>query len=144
VNHDSGAEQNSPETQTANVATGPSEISIVLHALRFALVSVVLFLSYFPLRLILWIPAFRRIMADMLEGSALPAVSKFAFGNEKLLLFLSLLLPAAALATLFWKNIRKSFYTLALITFLALIHFAVLFESLWSPLTRLTDQLGPH
>lgn len=81
-------------------------------------------------------------MADMLEGKRLPALSQFVFGNETLLLVLSLLLPAIAIATLFWKNLRRSFYTLGIIILIALFHFAVVFEAFWAPLAGLTQQLG--
>ena len=81
-------------------------------------------------------------MADMLEGSHLPLVSQFVFGNQTLLILSSLLLPTIAVTTLFWNNLRKSFYTLGIITLIALIHFAVVFEAFWTPIARLTQQLG--
>jgi hypothetical protein len=137
VNEDPGSNALPPATRPAN-----SEILAVLKALRFAFVSAVLFLSYFPLRFTLATSAFRNILRDMLEGRRLPVVSQFVFSNETFLLILSLLLPAAAIATLFWKNLRKSFYALGIITLIALFHFAIVFDAFWTPLTTLTDQLG--
>lgn len=89
----SEAGREAPVAPAIGPALAESEIQKLLRAVCFAFVCVVLFIS-----------SFRNILASLLDGRQLPAVSHFVFGNETLLLILSLLLPITGIATLFWKT----------------------------------------
>ena len=68
-------------------------------AIRFALVSIVLGLSYLSLRSSLSIESFSQIFADMLGGKPLPALTQFVLGARPLFVAVSILVPIVAVAT---------------------------------------------
>src|SRR5262245_40173602 len=81
-------------------------------AIRFALVALVLGLSYFSLRSSLSIASFRQMFADMLGNKPLPALTVFVLAARPWFMAVSILVPIMAIATLFLRSVISSFYVL--------------------------------
>jgi hypothetical protein len=119
-----------------------SEDQALLRAVRFALVCLVLGLSYFTIRASIKIPDFQRVFADMLDGAVLPLLTSWVLGGRSVLCVASILFPLAALATLFTRSSTKSVYFLGVLTLMTLLQFGIVCHALSEPLLRLIDQLG--
>jgi hypothetical protein len=119
-----------------------AEMWRIVRAVRFALVCLVLGLSYFDIRVSLAIPNFQRIFADMIEGTALPPVTNLVINGQWALVTCSFLLPATALGTFFFRASTKSIYILGVLALITIVQTAIVCQGLSDPLFRLTSQFG--
>jgi hypothetical protein len=103
-----------------------SELRASSRALRFALVALVLGLSYPNIRLALALPNFQQIYTDMLGNKPLPAATTFIIHARTVLLLLSFAVPLLALLSLALRSLSKSTY---LAGFLILAIFIQLFST---------------
>ena len=111
-------------------------------AIRFALVSIVVGLSYLSLRSSLAIQDFSLIFADMLGGRPLPALTAFVIGARPLFVTVSILVPVVAIATLFLRGVVGSFYIIGVLGFVTIAQFITLYHSLSAPLTQIIRAMG--
>jgi hypothetical protein len=117
------------------------EIWRIVRAVRFALVCIVLGLSYFDIHVSLAIPDFQRIFADMIEGTALPLITTLVIHGHWALVTCSFLLPATALGTFFFRATTKSIYIIGVLALMTILQTAIMCQGLSDPLFRLTKQL---
>jgi hypothetical protein len=118
------------------------EIDRVARAIRFALVCVLLVLSYFSIRGSLVISEFKRIFADMLDGSRLSPVTSLVIASRWVFLTASVVVPVGALITLRDRHVLRSFYVIGTLALITLVQIALLYQALCAPLFTLLDQLG--
>jgi len=120
------------------------ETQRALQGIKFALVSIIVGLSYIDCRASLAISSFRQIFADLLDGKVLPPVASFVFPLRSIFLVISCLIPAVAICTIFMRPKSRIFYLLGALTLAAVLAAILLFTALWSPLLNELDQLGPR
>lgn len=114
----------------------PIDVRQLARAIRFALVAIVLSVSYFGLRSSLSIGQFGAIFNDMLAGRPLPAITVFVLKAKLAFVAVSILLPTAAVATLFQRRVVASFYVIGGLSVLAIVQFVVLYHALSAPLVE--------
>lgn len=95
-------------------------------AIRFALVVIVLGLSYLSFRSSFAIDGFSQIFTDMLSGRPLPRLTVIVIGARSLFVAVSILVPLAALGTLFLRNLVRSFYFIGALGLVTLVQFIIL------------------
>lgn len=128
------AEQNPPQDAI--------DVRRLAHAIRFALVAIVLGLSYLSIRSSLSIGGFSVIFADMLDGRPLPALTRFVLGAAPLFVGVSVLVPIVAVATLFLRGVVRSFYIIGVLGFVTIAQFITLYHGLSAPLTQIISAMG--
>ena len=111
-------------------------------AIRFALVGIVLGLSYFAIRGSLSIDSFAIIFADMLGGRPIPALTRFVIGAAPLFVAVSFLVPVATVATLFLRGVVRSFYVIGALGLVTIVHFILLYHGLSAPLGQIISAMG--
>jgi hypothetical protein len=111
-------------------------------AIRFALVSIVLGLSYLSLRSSFSIESFSQIFADMLGGKPLPGLSQFVLSARPLFVAVGVLVPIVALATLFLRSLVTSFYVIGVLGFVTIAQFITLYHGLSAPLTEIISGMS--
>jgi hypothetical protein len=111
-------------------------------AIRFALVAIVLGLSYLSIRSSLSIGGFSHIFADMLGGRPLPALTQFVLGARPFFVAVSVLVPIVAVATLFLRRVVSSFYIIGTLAFITIAQFATLYHGLSAPLTQIISGMS--
>jgi hypothetical protein len=111
-------------------------------AIRFALVSIVLGLSYLSLRSSLSIGPFERIFHDMLGGKPLPFITQVVIYARPLIVAVSVLVPIITFATLFFRNLIASFYTIGILGFVTIVQFIMCYCGLIAPLTAVIKAMG--
>ena len=111
-------------------------------AIRFALVAIVLGLSYLSLRSSLSIAGFQQIFADMLGGKPLPTLTQFVLSAQPVLVAVSVLVPVVAIATLFMRAVIRSFYIIGALGFVTIAQFIMLYHGLSAPLTQIISAMG--
>ncbi|MEP6669659.1 MAG: hypothetical protein ABJF10_10930 [Chthoniobacter sp.] len=122
----------------------PNTIDILqlARAIRFALVSIVLGLSYFSLRVTLTIEGFEQIFRDMLGGRALPWLTVLILRGRLLFLGVSILVPTLAIGSLFNSQVVRSFYLIGGLGLLTVLQFVVLYHGLTAPLLEIIKAMG--
>ena len=119
------------------------DIRQLARAIRFALVALVLGLSYFGIRASLSVPEFENIFKDMLGGThPLPVLTSFVIQMRLPIIAVSFAIPLVALGSLLWRNLVSSFYLLGCLGLLALLEAIVLYHGLAAPLGMIIEQLG--
>ena len=118
------------------------DVRQLARAIRFALVSIVLGLSYLSLRSSLSIESFSQIFADMLGGKPLPALTQFVLGARPLFVAVSILVPIVAVATLFLRGIVGSFYIIGVLGFITIAQFITLYHGLSAPLSQIISGMN--
>ena len=120
----------------------PIDVRRLARAIRFALVAVIVGLSYFGVRASLSIDGFRQIFLDMLGAHPLPGLTVFVIQMRAVFIAISLLMPTLAIGTLFWRNLIRYFHLLGCLALLAAIHFVTLYHALSAPLAMIIEQMG--
>ncbi len=125
-------------------ATPPELIDVwqLARAIRFAMVAMVLPLSYLSLRSSLSVATFGAVFHDMLGGKPLPALTQFVFAISPVLIGFAFLAPILALATLFLRKVVLSFYILGVLGFLTVVEFILLYHGLSAPLFEIIKAMG--
>ena len=118
------------------------DVRQLARAIRFALVAIVLGLSYLSLRSSLSIGSFELIFRDMLGGKPLPALTQFVLSARPLFVAVSVLVPIAALATLFLRSVIGSFYLIGALGFVTIAQFITLYHGLSAPLTQIISAMS--
>lgn len=118
------------------------DVRQLARAIRFALVAIVLGLSYFSLRSSLSIGSFEFIFRDMLGGKPLPALTVFVLGARPLFVAVSVFVPTVAIAPLFLRGVIGSFYVIGALGFVAIAQFITLYHGLSAPLTQIISAMS--
>ena len=118
------------------------DVRQLARAIRFALVAIVLGLSYLSIRSSLSIGSFGAIFADMLGGRPLPALTRFVLGAAPLFVAISVLVPIVAVATLFLRGVVGSFYVIGVLGFVTIAQFITLYHGLSAPLSQIISGMS--
>ena len=111
-------------------------------AIRFVLVSVVLALSLLSLGCSLRIEGFGQIFNDMLNGVPLPVITAFVLRARFFFVALSVLVPLAAVATLFLRSVIRSLYLLGTLAFVAVVQIITIYYGMSAVLLQTIRALG--
>ena len=125
--------------------TPPQETIDILklgRAIRFALVAIVLALSYVSLRSSLSIGSFSRLFAEMLGGRPLPALTLLVLNAGPVFVAVSVFVPVAALATLFLRSLIESFYIIGALGFVSIAQCIIIYQALAGPLSVIVRGLN--
>jgi hypothetical protein len=116
----------------------PPDLIAITKAIRFAIVCVVLGISYFNIRSALSLDKFAQIFADMFgPAKPLPALTELVLRSPMAVLALSALIPALAVSTLLSRGLVRPFYALGALTLASLAFLVVLFHALSAPLNQI-------
>ena len=119
------------------------DVQQLARAIRFALVAIVLGLSYLSIRSSLSIENFSRIFQDMLAPDhPLPALTLFVLRARPLFVAVSILVPIATFATLFLRGTVRSFYIIGALGFVTIAQFITLYYGLSGPLTQIISAMS--
>jgi hypothetical protein len=118
------------------------DVRQLAHAIRFALVAIVLGLSDLSIRSSLRIGSFELIFRDMLGGKPLPAGTQFVLSARPLFLGVSILVPIVAVATLLLRHLVSSFYVIGALGFITIAQFITLYHGLSAPLTQIISAMS--
>lgn len=120
----------------------PADLAAVIRAIQFAMISVVLVVSYFNIHESFSIPKFQAIYHDMLGDEALPVITVWVINCSSILLLLSIALPVIGIGTLFMRNLPNSFHTLGGVLVLATLQAIFLFHALSAPLLEIVRKMS--
>jgi len=121
-----------------------SEIRSLARAIRFAFMALVLGVSLFNIHRALSISTFQMIFTDMLNGPPLPAMTLLVLNNQRALQGLSMVIPLAAVALIFWGRLQVALYGLGALALLALAQLAFTWSALTAPLMEIIKKMqGP-
>jgi hypothetical protein len=118
------------------------DVRQLARAVRFALVAIVLGLSYLSLRSSLSIGSFEVIFRDMFGGKPLPTLTQFVLSARLLFVAVSILVPIAAVATLFLRDVIRSVYLIGTLGFVTIAQFITLYHGLSAPLTQIISAMS--
>ena len=118
------------------------DIAQFASATRFALVSIVFCLSYFAVSASLAIAKFEQIYRDMLGGKPLPPVTQWIIYLHLPILFVSLLVPLIALATLFLSNLARAVTILGWLVIISFVLCLTVYQGLAMPLIETFKAMG--
>jgi hypothetical protein len=119
-----------------------SEMRDLAKATRFAVVCIVLGLSYFSIRASLNIPAYMRVYEDMLgSGSQLPGITVFVFKAQHLFVGISFAVPALSLGLLFVRNIPRAMRVIGVLVLEVIVQSIVLYHALLAPITEIIRRM---
>ena len=118
------------------------DVPQLARAIRFTLVTMVLGLSFLNIRSSLAIGNFQQIFADMLNGHPLPALTVFVITARHVFVAVSVLVPIAAIATLFLRGVVRSIYIVAVLGFIIIVQFITLWFGLSAPLANVIISMG--
>lgn len=111
-------------------------------AVRFALVAIVLGLSYFGIRASLSIENFHQIFTDMIGGKPLPPLTTFVINARPGFMFVSFIVPLVAFGMLFVRNLVISIYVIGVLALVTLIQFIVLYHALSAPFIQIATNMS--
>jgi hypothetical protein len=114
-----------------------SEFLRVAQAIRFALVAIILGISYPNIRCALAIPALQRIFTDMLGNKPLPFDTTFAIHFHVLLVLLSFAIPLLAIISLFLLRLSTSIYLAGVLIIAVSLQLFSTWHAVTSPLTSI-------
>lgn len=118
------------------------DVRQIARAIRFALVAIVLGLSYLSIRSSLSIGNFELIFRDMLGGKPLPSLTQFVLGARPQFIAVSILVPLVAVATLFLRGLIASFYIIGVLVFVTVVQCITIYHGLLAPLTQIIRAMG--
>jgi hypothetical protein len=122
-----------PNTDAAKQSS--SEIIDVARAVRFA-ISVILFgLSYVSIRISFGLGGIEQVLDGM--GMALPAITSFIITARPALMFVSIVIPLAALACFWDTNVTRAIYNLGRLSLLNIIQLILLYHGFSAPLVKM-------
>jgi hypothetical protein len=110
------------------------ELSKQNRSLRFALVALIVGLSYPNVRCALAISAFQRVYKDMLGDKPLPPVTVFVIHTRVALIALSFAIPALAVLSLFVPRLKASTYLAGVLILLIFVQLFSTWHAVISPL----------
>lgn len=120
----------------------PPELMRIGRATRFAIVCVVVGVSWLAIRSCLGIPKFRHIFSDMLgENERLPAITMLVIRGQSVLLALSYCIPAVAVGLLFMRDVARSLYCLGILILISIVTSAVVIFATYLPLMTLIEKI---
>lgn len=121
------------------------EIRSLARAMRFAFAALVLGVSFFNIHRALSISNFQAISVDLLNGTPLPAATLWVLENQRILQGLSMAIPLAAVALIFWGRLPVALYWLGSLVLLALVQLAFAWTALTAPLMEIIKKMqgGP-
>jgi hypothetical protein len=132
-----------PTEQTTESALPPSvDAAQLARAVRFALVGLVVGLSYFSIMASMSIGLFNALFNDMLNGRPLPRVTEFILQTRGLFMASSMLVPGVAVGTLFSRKVVQSIYLLGALGFFTIGQSILIFQCLILPLTSMTMHMS--
>jgi hypothetical protein len=117
------------------------DIRQLARAIRFALVAIVAAFSYLSVRSSLSIASFAQIYVEMLGPRPLPTLTQFILDARLLFVSVSILVPIAAVATLFLRRVVGSFYILGVLSIVTVAQFVTLYHGLSEPITLILSAL---
>ena len=118
------------------------DVRQIARAIRFALVAIVLGLSYLSIRSSLSIGNFELIFRDMLGGKPLPRLTQFVLSARPLFVAVSILVPLVAVATLFLRGVTASFYIIGVLVFVTVVQCITIYHGLLAPLTQIISAMS--
>jgi hypothetical protein len=118
------------------------DVRQIARAIRFALVAIVLGLSYLSIRSSLSIGNFELIFRDMLGGKPLPSLTQFVLSARPLFVAVSILVPLVAVATLFLRGVIASFYIIGVLVCVTVVQCITIYHGLLAPLTQIIRAMG--
>jgi hypothetical protein len=121
---------------------GPIDVLQLARAMRFALVFLVVGLSYFSVRASLAIGNFAAIFRDMLGNRPLPPFTIFVLGFRDEFIAVSIFVPLAVIGTLFSRRFVWSFYIIGTLGIITLVEFIILYHGLSAPLGEIITSMG--
>ena len=105
------------------------DVRQIARAIRFALVAIVLGLSYL-------------IFRDMLGGKPLPRLTQFVLSARPLFVAVSILVPLVAVATLFLRGVTASFYIIGMLVCVTVVQCITIYHGLLAPLTQIISAMS--
>lgn len=134
-----------PTTKEADAQTPASQVSIdvqkLARAVRFAMVGIVLGLSYFSIRGSFSISAYETLFSDMLSNTKLPDLTIFVFSTARIQIICSVAIPALALATLFSRRYARSFYVLGALGIFTMVQGIIILNATLLPLFEIIKRI---
>ena len=127
------SESNSPQTR---------DFMQVARAIRFALVCIILGLSYFSVRSSLSIHAFQQIFTDMLGAKPLPSITTFVIAARPVFIGISFAVPIVAVICLFARGLVLPFYIIGILVLLTIAELIVLYHGLFGPLSQIISGMS--
>jgi hypothetical protein len=124
------------------VAGSSDTVYGLFRSIRFALVCLIVGLSFFGIRVAAAIPTFRQMALTMLDGAALPWLTTIVLQEQYVFLATSFLFPTIALGTLFTPIKPRSFYVNGVLALAMIVQTVVVCTALSKPLIGLVDQLN--
>lgn len=118
------------------------DIRQLARAIRFALVAIVLGLSYFSFRASFSIENFGLIFKDLLGGKPLPVLTQFILSAAPVFVAVSILVPIVAAGSLFLRSVIGSFYLIGALAIVTLVQFITLYHGLSAPLAQIITAMG--
>ncbi|MDQ6631305.1 MAG: hypothetical protein M3Y82_06060 [Verrucomicrobiota bacterium] len=114
----------------------PKQTSInaeqLARVVRFGLVAIVLLVSFFPIHCSLKVFTFKEVWEGM--KLTLPPLTLFVVRQRHFLIVTSLLVPLASIATLFMRNYVRSFYWIAVLALITMVHIILFFQGIIEPI----------
>jgi hypothetical protein len=111
-------------------------------ATRFALVCIVLGLSYFAIRASLNIQTFMRVFEDMLGSSSqLPTLTIAVFKARYVFVGISFAVPALCLGLLFVRNVPRAIRLIGVAALVVIAKSIVLYNALSAPLAEIVKRM---
>jgi hypothetical protein len=122
----------------------PPEISEVTRAVRFAIAVILFGLSYVSIRVSCFgIGDFEQVLTGMgMTNKTLPALTTFIIAARPELIFVSVIVPLAALACFWDRNVTRSIYNLGRLILLTIVQLILLYHGMSGPLVKLISTMG--
>ena len=117
------------------------DVRQLARAIRFALVGIILGLTYLGYRYSLHIEPFSQAFADMFGDRPLPTITVFLRHTRYLFIAISVLAPAIAIATLFLRSLVRSFYILGVLGLATSMQIVLIHHGLSAPLIYIIHQM---
>jgi len=119
------------------------EVSDVARAVRFAIAFILFGLSYVNIRVSFAFGGFEDVLAGMgMTYITLPALTNLIFAAHPELIFVSVIVPLAALACFWDRNVTRAIYNLGLLTALIIVQLILLYHGLSGPLMNLISTMS--
>ncbi len=116
-----------------------SKIIEVARAVRFAIAVILFGLSYVSIRISFGLVGIEQVLDGM--GMALPAITSFIITARPAFMFVSVLIPLAALACLWDANVTRSIYNLGRLSLLNIVQLILLYHGFSAPLVKMVTNV---
>ena len=129
------------DLQNAETAT-QSEIVRISRAIRCFFGAIVLGLSYPNIHCALKIGHFQNVYSDFLGSQPLPVSTVFMLNHQAVFVALSVIIPVAAIATVFLRDQARSIYIAAFLIFSVFAQLFFQWFTLTGPLFEIIRMMG--